>query len=123
MSKLRSLTVAAVAFVASTANAEPKGRDVTYHMGGDGLHIEVDGVELSPKATPVKTDLGWIVSLSVRAVSRDAKKHNFLAPEHGALMVAAEADRGGKKPFRHHYLMFEPAGVDPRTSAWRMPSV
>jgi hypothetical protein len=82
---------------AATAGAEPKGRDITYHVTGDGLQIEVEGVALSPKAVPVQTPRGWIVSLSVRATARDQHTHKFLSPEHGALMVAAEAERSGKK--------------------------
>src|SRR6185369_105145 len=93
----RAACVPLLVLCSATAGAEPKGRDITYHVMGDGLQIEVEGVALSPKAVPVQTPQGWIVSLSVRAVARDHHTHKFLSPQHGALMVAAEAERSSGK--------------------------
>jgi len=77
--------------------AEPnKGRDVTYRMTSVGLLIEVDGVELAPKAEAVKTPKGWIVALSMRVAAKDQHSHKLLDPETGPLMVSAAVTKGGR---------------------------
>jgi hypothetical protein len=92
----RGLIALSLALFAVPAAAEPKGRDVTYRMTSAGLLIEVDGVDLAPKAEAVKTAKGWTVALSMRATAKDQHAHSLLAPEKGPLMVAAEVERGGK---------------------------
>lgn len=98
-SGLVALSAGALAFVALAARpafAEPRGRDITYRVTAAGLQIEVEGVDLAPRAEAIKTQAGWIVELSVRATAKDKHAHRLLSPERGPLMVAAAAERGGK---------------------------
>jgi hypothetical protein len=90
------LMALAISLLAGPGAAEPKGRDITYRMTSGGLLIDVEGVELAPKADAVKTTKGWIVALSVRATAKDSHAHRLLSSEKGPLMVAAEVDRAGK---------------------------
>jgi hypothetical protein len=73
-----------------------KGRDVTYRMTSSGLIIEVEGVELVPKAVAVKSQGGYDITISVKATARDGQLHRLLSPENGPLMVFSKNDRGGK---------------------------
>src|SRR5689334_7983618 len=91
------MLLAFVPLAATSFGAEPKGRDVTYRVTGTGLVIEVEGVELEPKAVAVKTQRGWIVKLDVKARATDQHSHRLLSPEKGPLMVAAFATRSGKE--------------------------
>jgi hypothetical protein len=86
------------ALLALPATAIPStgGRDVTYRMTSTGLLIEVDGVDLAPKAEAVKTSKGWIVALSLRVTAKDQHTHKLLDPEKGPLMVSVEVQRSGK---------------------------
>lgn len=90
------LIALALSLLAVPGAAEPKGREITYRMTSGGLLIEVEGVDLAPKAEAVKTDKGWVVALTVRATAKDQHAHRLLSPEKGPLMVAAEVDRAGK---------------------------
>jgi hypothetical protein len=83
------------------ASAEPpkeplKGRDITYRMTSSGLVIEVEGVELVPKAEAVKSQGGYDITISVKATARDGQLHRLLSPENGPLMVFVKNERGGK---------------------------
>jgi hypothetical protein len=75
----------------------PGGKNIVYRMTASGLVIELDGVQLEPRATPIKLGGGWGVKLSVRAKATDDREHRLQSPTQGPLMVAAEIDRGGKK--------------------------
>jgi hypothetical protein len=80
-----------------------KPREVTFQMTPTGLVIEVEGVRMEPKAQALRIEdkdgkfVGWGVSLKMKVTATDSHVHRFTRPEHGALMVAAELDRKGKK--------------------------
>jgi hypothetical protein len=80
------------------AEAKPalKGREITYRMTGTGLVVEVEGLELEPKAEAIKTAAGYDIALKVKATSKDGHMHRLLSPTNGPLMVFARVDRGGK---------------------------
>jgi hypothetical protein len=58
---------------------------------------------LEPKAQAIRLDdkegkqIGWGVKLTMKVTATDSHVHRFTKPEHGALMMAAEIDRKGKK--------------------------
>jgi hypothetical protein len=75
----------------------PHGSEITYRMTPNGLVIELEGVQLEPKAEPIQVGGGWGVRLLVHAKAVDEKEHRLQNPAKGPLMVAEEIDRGGKK--------------------------
>ena len=75
----------------------PRGSEITYRMTPNGLVIELEGVQLEPKAEPIQVGGGWGVRLLVHAKAVDEKEHRLQNPAKGPLMVAEEIDRGGKK--------------------------
>jgi hypothetical protein len=75
----------------------PGGKNIVYRMTSSGLLIELDGIQLEPRAEPLKLGGGWGVKLSVRTKVTDEKEHHLQSPTQGPLMVAEEIDRGGKK--------------------------
>jgi hypothetical protein len=89
------LIALSLALLGLPAAAEPKGRDITYRVTSGGLLIEVEGVELAPKAEAVKTPKGWIVALSMKVAAKDQHSHKLLDPETGPLMVSAEVRKSG----------------------------
>ncbi|HVU04272.1 MAG TPA: hypothetical protein VHE30_21085 [Polyangiaceae bacterium] len=97
LARLVPFALALLSLTPEVAGAEPKGRDITYRVTGDGLVIEVEGIELEPSAVPVKTGRGWIVKLDVKATVRDRHSHRLLSPEQGPLMVAAVVQKAGKE--------------------------
>jgi hypothetical protein len=80
-----------------------KTREVTFQMTPTGLVIEVEGVRMEPKAQALRIEdkdgkfAGWGVKLTMKVAATDSHVHRFTKPEHGALMMAAEVDRKGKK--------------------------
>jgi hypothetical protein len=80
-----------------SADTAPHGTNITYRMTPSGLVVELEGVQLEPKAEPMKLGGGWGVKLVVRAKAVDEKEHHLQNPAKGPLMVAEEIDRGGKK--------------------------
>lgn len=80
-----------------------KPREVTFQMTPTGLVIDVEGVRMEPKAVAIRLEdeehkqTGWGVKLTVKVEATDGHVHRFMKPEHGALMMAAEIDRKGKK--------------------------
>lgn len=80
-----------------------KTREVTFQMTPTGLVIEVEGVRMEPKAQALRIEdkdgkfVGWGVKLTMKVAATDSHVHRFTKPEHGALMMAAEIDRKGKK--------------------------
>jgi hypothetical protein len=82
---------------APAPEAAPKGLNITYRPTAEGLVISIGGLQLEPKATPVKLPAGWGVKLAVRARATDGRTHRVLTPDSGPLMVAIEIDRGGGK--------------------------
>lgn len=80
-----------------------KAREITFEMTPTGLVINVEGVRMEPKAQALRIDdkegkqVGWGVKLTMKVTATDSHVHRFTKPEHGALMMAAEIDRKGKK--------------------------
>lgn len=80
-----------------------KAREITFEMTPTGLVINVEGVRMEPKAQALRIDdkegkqIGWGVKLTMKVTVTDSHVHRFTKPEHGALMMAAEIDRKGKK--------------------------
>ena len=68
-----------------------------YRMTSSGLVIDLEGIQLEPKAEPVKLGGGWAVKVVMRAKVTDDREHHLQNPTQGPLMVAVEIDRGGKK--------------------------
>lgn len=66
-------------------------------MTPEGLVIDVEGVELEPKAEPIKIHGAWTVKITVHARATDEKPHQLLSSAEGPLMIATEVDRGSKK--------------------------
>jgi hypothetical protein len=66
-------------------------------MTPNGLVVELEGLQLEPKAEPIQLGGGWGIKLAVRAKAVDEKEHHLQNPAKGPLMVAEEIDRGGKK--------------------------
>jgi hypothetical protein len=81
----------------TAADTAPHGTNITYRMTASGLVIELDGVQLEPKAEPIQLGGGWGVKVVVRARAVDEKEHHLQNPAKGPLMIAEEIDRGGKK--------------------------
>lgn len=79
------------------AAASPGGRNIVYRMTSSGLVIDLEGIQLEPKAEPVKLGGGWGVKVVVRAKVTDDREHHLQNPTQGPLMVAVEIDRDGKK--------------------------
>jgi len=75
----------------------PGGKNIVYRMTASGLVIDLDGIQLEPRAEPLKLGGGWGVKLTVRAKVTDEREHRLQSPTQGPLMVAEEIDRGGKK--------------------------
>ncbi|HEX4339654.1 MAG TPA: hypothetical protein VH062_27290 [Polyangiaceae bacterium] len=82
---------------AAAQAAPPGGKSITYRMTPMGLVADVDGVQLEPRAEPLKLGGGWGVKLTVKAKAIDDREHKLQSPSQGPLMVAEEIDRGGKK--------------------------
>jgi hypothetical protein len=90
-----------------TASGEEKDakktREVTFQMTPSGLVINVEGVQMEPKAQALRIEdkdgkfVGWGVKLTMKVAATDSHVHRFTKPEHGPLMMAAEIDRKGKK--------------------------
>lgn len=80
-----------------------KAREITFEMTPTGLVINVEGVRMEPKAQAIRLDdkdgkqIGWGVKLTVKVAATDGHVHRLTKPNHGALMMAAEIDRKGKK--------------------------
>lgn len=75
-----------------TASEAP--REIVYKVTPEGLVIEVEGVEIRPKAQPVRKGGGWAIAITAEAEAKDDKMHRLLAPERGPLMMAARVRRG-----------------------------
>jgi hypothetical protein len=70
-------------------------REVSYRVTPEGLVIEVDGVELRPRAKSIKVKGGWGVEVSLDVT---ANKLRYLSnPENGPLAFAGNVIRKGQK--------------------------
>src|SRR5689334_16537596 len=63
----------------------PRGSEITYRMTPNGLVIELEGVQLEPKAEPIQVGGGWGVRLVVHAKAVDEKEHHLQNPAKGPL--------------------------------------
>jgi hypothetical protein len=69
-------------------------RELKYFQTPEGPRLEIGGVKFVPKVETVRTQLGFVVKVTVSATASEAR--SLLAPKRGALAFAGSVKRSGK---------------------------
>ncbi len=77
----------------------------------EGPRVEILGVKFVPKVEAVRTQLGFIVKLTVSATAGEAR--TLLAPKNGALAFAGNVKRSGQAEPEHFGDEREGDGEEP----------
>jgi hypothetical protein len=93
------------------ADAPEPQRDVKYIVTPEGPRVEILGVKFVPKVEAVRTQLGFIVKLTVSATASEAR--SLLAPKNGALAFAGNVKRSGQNEPEHFGDEREGDGEEP----------
>jgi hypothetical protein len=84
---------------ADSSPATEAQREVKYIKSPEGLRVEVLGVKFVPKVETVRTELGFVVKLTVSATATEAR--SLLAPKNGPLAFAGNVKRSGQAEPEH----------------------
>jgi len=90
--------------------AEPQ-RDVKYIVTPEGPRVEILGVKFVPKVEAVRTQLGFVVKVTLSATASEAR--SLLAPKNGPLAFAGNVKRGGRGEPEHFGDEREGDGEEP----------
>jgi hypothetical protein len=84
---------------------------VKYIQSPEGLRVEILGVKFVPKVEAVRTQLGFVVKLTLGATASEAR--SLLAPKNGPLAFAGDVKRVGKSEVEHFGDQREGEGEEP----------
>lgn len=74
-------------------------RELKYIQSPDGLRVEILGVKFVPKVEAVRTQLGFVVKVTLSATASESR--TLLAPKNGALAFAGSVKRAGQSEPEH----------------------
>lgn len=74
-------------------------RELKYIQSPDGLRVEILGVKFVPKVEAVRTQLGFVVKVTLSATGSESR--TLLAPKNGALAFAGSVKRAGQSEPEH----------------------
>lgn len=105
-----------VATASSAPSAEPAPaseaqRELKYIQTPDGLRVEILGVKFVPKVDVVRTQLGFVVKVTLSATASEAR--TLLAPKNGPLAFAGNVKRSGQGEPEHFGDEREGDGEEP----------
>jgi hypothetical protein len=99
---------------APAAAADPAAesqRELKYIQSPEGLRVEILGVKFVPKVETVRTELGFVVKVTLSATASETR--TLLAPKNGALAFAGDVKRAGKSEVEHFGDEREGDGEEP----------
>jgi hypothetical protein len=96
---------------AEAAPASEAQRELKYIQSPDGLRVEILGVKFVPKVEAVRTQLGFVVKVTLSATASESR--TLLAPKNGALAFAGSVKRAGQSEPEHFGDEREGDGEEP----------
>jgi hypothetical protein len=96
---------------ALTAPPVPEPAPAATAQSPEGLRVELLGVKFVPKVETVRTELGFVVKVTLSATASESR--TLLAPKNGALAFAGDVKRAGKSEVEHFGDEREGDGEEP----------